>query len=367
MTLSRLLMSMVLAIAANSLVAQQNAADSVKPQVDADGSITTIGGKIPFSAAASKEALKRFQEILVEDKAAPGISNPLASRKFYDKINSDRAARMEKLYSVETKQSKIGGVPVAIVTATDSRKDDARVLINLHGGAFLWGAGSGGLVEAIPVASVSKIKVITVDYREGPEDQFPAATDDVEKVYRAILEHYESKNIGIYGCSSGGGLTAQSIVRFQEKQLPLPGAIGIFCSGIANDAGDSQSIGPLLMGQLLPSGKADGAPSDHPYFKGQAFKDFLARFTKPGAIDAVVARFPPTLLISGTRDMALSGTLVTNEILSKAGVISELHVWEGMWHSFFSDPELPESKAAYEVIARFFDRHLGKLPNAGKH
>jgi hypothetical protein len=35
-----------------------------------------------------------------------------------------------------------------------------------------------------------------------------------------------------------------------------------------------------------------------------------------------------------------------------------------MWHSFFSDPELPESKAAYAVIARFFDRHLGHAPSA---
>jgi epsilon-lactone hydrolase len=35
-------------------------------------------------------------------------------------------------------------------------------------------------------------------------------------------------------------------------------------------------------------------------------------------------------------------------------------VYEGMRHSFFSDPELPESRAAYEVMVRFFDRHLGR-------
>src|SRR5450432_1431969 len=347
------------------LLVASASAQNAKPQVDSGGTVTTVSAQFPFSTWGSPQALKRFQEILLEDKSAPGIADPLASRKFYDKINSDRAERMKKLYPVDIKASKIAGVPVDIVSPAGGKSTDPRVLINLHGGAFLWGAGSGGLVEAIPVASISKIKVITVDYREGPEDQFPAATDDVEKVYRAILEHYRPKNIGIYGCSAGGGLTAQSIVRFQEKQLPLPGAIGIFCSGIANDAGDSQSIGPLLMGQLLPSGKADGAHSENPYFEGQAFKDFLARLTKPGAFDAFVAKFPPTLLISGTRDMALSNTLVSNEMLSKAGVVSELHVWEGMWHSFFSDPELPESKAAYEVIARFFDRHLGKLPNAG--
>jgi hypothetical protein len=31
-----------------------------------------------------------------------------------------------------------------------------------------------------------------------------------------------------------------------------------------------------------------------------------------------------------------------------------------MWHSFFSDPELPESKAAYAVMANFFDRRLAR-------
>ncbi len=348
-----------------TLLTATASAQDVKPEVDADGTITTVSGKIPFSAAASKEALKRFQEILLEDKAAPGITNPLASRKFYDKINTDRAERMKKLYPVEIRDSKIGGVPVQIVAAVDAKNDDERVLINLHGGAFLWGAGSGGLVEAIPVASVSKIKVITVDYREGPENHYPAANEDVEKVYRAILEHHKPENIGIYGCSAGGGLTAQSMVWFQDKHLPMPGAIGIFCAGIWDGAGDSESTGPMLMGQVLPtSGKSDGPRTEHPYFKGQAFKDFMARLSTPGTFEALIARFPPTLLISGTRDMALSKTLVTNEMLGKAGVSSELHVWEGMWHSFFSDPELPEAKAAYAVMARFFERELGRPPHA---
>jgi acetyl esterase/lipase len=340
-------------------------AQDVKPTVDASGTITTVGGKIPFSQAASKEALKRFQEILLEDKAAPGITHPLESRKFYDRINTDRAERMKKLYPVKIEHTKIGGVPVDIVSTVDAKPDDKRVLINLHGGAFLWGAGSGGLVEAIPVASVSKIKVITVDYREGPEDQFPAATEDVEKVYRAVLAHHGAENIGIYGCSAGGGLTAQALLAFEDHQLPLPAAIGIFCSGVSNMRGDSASIGPMLMGQALPkSSKPDGANNQHPYFKGQAFKDFVDRLNAPGAITTAIAKFPPTLLISGTRDMALSDTLVSNEMLGDAGVATELHVWEGMWHSFFSDPELPESKAAYAVIARFFDRHLGHAPSA---
>ena len=78
----------------------------------------------------------------------------------------------------------------------------------------------------------------------------------------------------------------------------------------------------------------------------------------PGLSPELLRQFPPTLLITGTRDMALSAVVRSQNLLSKAGVATELHVWEGMWHSFFSDPEMPESRQAYETIVRFFDQHL---------
>jgi acetyl esterase/lipase len=64
------------------------------------------------------------------------------------------------------------------------------------------------------------------------------------------------------------------------------------------------------------------------------------------------------LLITGTRDAAMSAVIRSQTLLSQAGVSTELQVWEGMWHSFFSDPEMPESRAAYETIVKFFDKHL---------
>ena len=336
-------------------------AQDAKPQVDADGTVITAAARFPFSVyAASAQALKRFQEILLEGKAAPPLGGPIeASRKFYDDINSARAERLKKLYPVEIHASKIGGVAVDIVAPADGKGDEQRVLINLHGGAFLWGAGSGGLVESIPVASLSKIKVISVDYRQGPEYTFPAASEDVEKVYRAVLAHHKAQDIGIYGCSAGGVLTAESIAWLASKNLPTPGAIGIFCAGVVDMDGDSVYISPLLMGDNVPTKPLQLVML--PYFKGADFKNPLVM---PGASASVLAKFPPTLLISGTRDFALSSALRSQDLLTQAGATTELHVWEGMWHSFFSDPELPESKAAYAVMARFFDRQLGRAPSA---
>jgi acetyl esterase/lipase len=80
----------------------------------------------------------------------------------------------------------------------------------------------------------------------------------------------------------------------------------------------------------------------------------------PANSPEVLSKFPPTLLITGTRDFALSGTLFTDIQLTKQGVDVELHVWDGLFHGFFYNTDVPESKDALNVIVKFFDRHLGQ-------
>jgi monoterpene epsilon-lactone hydrolase len=328
-------------------------ATTVSPSAD----ITTGPLNIPFSHYASEEARTQFVRDATRPPA-PGLDGSIAaSRRYYDAINSDRVERMRKIYPVVITTKKVAGVATDVVMPVGgvSSENRARVLINLHGGAFLWGAHSGGLVESIPIASLGKLKVISVDYREGPEATFPAASEDVAAVYAALLKSYKPQNVGIYGCSAGGILTAQSVAWIDGHGLPRPGAIGTFCASLVEAWGDSAFVGPILSGQgpverplLLV---------DLPYFKGADPHDPLVI---PGASAALLAKFPPTLLISGTRDFALSSVVRSHALLVQAGVDAELHVYEGMWHSFFSDPELPESRAAYDVIVRFFDRHLGR-------
>jgi monoterpene epsilon-lactone hydrolase len=341
-------------ICSSALPAQPAATSTT---VAPSGAIASGPMSIPFSHYASDEALAQF----VRDASrppAPALGGSIeASRRYYDTINSDRVERMKKLYAVEIKPERIAGVGTDIVTPAGgvSPENHDRVLINLHGGAFLWGAHSGGLVESIPVASLGKLKVISVDYRQGPEATFPAASEDVAAVYKALLKSYKPQNIGIYGCSAGGILTAQSVAWIAAHGLPKPGAVGTFCASLVEAWGDSAFVGPVLSGQ---------APVvrplllvDLPYFKGIDPHDPLVF---PGASATVLANFPPTLLISGSRDFALSSVLRSHALMVQAGVDAELHVYEGMWHSFFSDPELPESRAAYDVMVRFFARHLGR-------
>jgi pimeloyl-ACP methyl ester carboxylesterase len=74
-------------------------------------------------------------------------------------------------------------------------------------------------------------------------------------------------------------------------------------------------------------------------------------------------RFPPAILISGTRDRMLSDTVRVHRKLRLAGIEAELHVFEAMAHAdYMLVPQSPESGEAFAEITRFFKRHLTHNP-----
>ncbi len=185
------------------------------------------------------------------------------------------------------------------------------------------------------------------------------ATEDVAAVYKELLTRYEPTNIGIYGCSAGGLLAAEAVAWIKEKaKLPRPGAIGILCaSADATNSGDSGFTVPAFMGQQPPK---PGVPPD--YFDKYYFGDNDRNnpLASPAVSPAMLAGFPPTLILTETRGGELSAAVHTHAELVKCGVETDLQVWEGMWHGFYVlYPDLPESREAFDVIVKFFDRHLG--------
>jgi monoterpene epsilon-lactone hydrolase len=325
-----------------------------KVVVEADGTVKVPAQTVPMSTFLSPEAkayvtqhLKDMldPEILKQDTGVPRFMKPYLERD-------------HELFPVEKKDKKIAGVHAYVYTprAGVSARNKNRVLINLHGGGFSGCWPGCAELESIPISAMGLIEVVSVDYREGPENKFPAASEDVASVYRELLETHKPGNIGIYGCSAGGMQTAMSIAWFQTHALPAPGAIGIFCASAGGAFGGDAlyTAGPLGEAHMAPP-----APPRTPqlsYFSGTDPKDPLVA---PVNSPEVLAKFPPTLMITGTRSFELSAALYTHEQLVNAGVDAELHVWEGLFHGFFYNVDVPESKDALNVIVKFFDRHLG--------
>lgn len=259
-------------------------------------------------------------------------------------------------FPVTIEQRTIGGVLCEIFSPVlpAGAAPDGRVLLNFHGGSFQFGARTNSHLESIPVAALSGMRVISVDYRMSPEYQHPAATEDAVSVYEALLADYAPTQIGVFGASAGAGLSAMLIANLHELGQPLPAALGLFaCGAIHWQEGDYHAIGAALLKGLLDYELAPRG--QHPYFKGVACDDVQAF---PGYSPQVMAAFPPTLCISSTRDFALSSVVYTHNQLVEQGVAAELHIWEGLDHVFHYNPYLPEARAMHRRVAAFFKQRL---------
>ena len=261
-------------------------------------------------------------------------------------------AASRAVYPVNISSGHIAGVPVRIITPLSGMKP-GYVLINLHGGGF--NSDSGSLTETIPIANLTKIKVVAVLYRLAPEHPFPAAVDDAVAVYRALLRTYKPAHIAIFGTSAGAILTGEVAVELKKLGLPEPGALGVFSGmGDFSRAGDSQAMYALdgLSGYLDPPG-----PGPHDaFYVGKA--DPRDPVLSP--VFADLHGLPPTLFISSERDMLLSGTTILDRAFLRAQDKTQLIVFEGLPHAFWNNVSLPESREAYGYMARFFTTNLTK-------
>ena len=69
--------------------------------------------------------------------------------------------------------------------------------------------------------------------------------------------------------------------------------------------------------------------------------------------------FPPTYLVSGTRDMLLSDTVRVHRKLREAGVIADLNVFEGLPHgAYVGVPGSREYNGTFSDLKDFLAAHL---------
>ena len=271
-----------------------------------------------------------------------------------DKWQTGAGDHSRKLYPVNIASDTIAGVPVRLVTPlTMPAENRDRVLINVHGGGF--NSDSGSFTESIPIANLTRMKVVSVLYRLAPEHPFPAAVDDTVAVYKELLKTYKPQNVGLYGTSAGAILTAEVAVRLKQLGMPLPGALGIFSGmGDFSRTGDSIAMYALngLSGHLNPPGPRK-IPDE--YF---AATDPTDPVLSP--VYADLHGMPPALFITSGRDLLLSGTTILHRAFLRAGNDAQLVVFEALTHAFWNDADLPESKEADAIMASFFTKTIGR-------
>jgi acetyl esterase/lipase len=258
---------------------------------------------------------------------------------------------------VTVEPTVIGGVKAWLVTPDSVAEESKnRLLVHVHGGGYVFFPGESGTREAILMAGYGRVKVVSVDYRMPPDHPYPAAMDDAMAVWKEVVKTTDPKRMAIFGTSNGGGMTLAMVMRAKKEGLPLPAATapGTPWSDMTK-TGDTFFTNEMLDSVLVSN---DGWLGDAAllYAGGHDLKDPML-----SPVYGDYQGFPPSILTSGTRDLFLSNTVRVHRKMRQAGVVAELHVFEGQSHAQYAgDPWAPETKEHFEELARFFDRYLAR-------
>jgi acetyl esterase/lipase len=292
-------------------------------------------------------------------RPVPPALDDLAGWKQYqaarEKERMPDAEAAVKKFEPTIAEKELGGVPVLEITPKGWR-DNGKLLVYVHGGAYALFSARSTLNNSAYVADSTGLRVISVDYTLAPQAKWEQVTDQAVAVMEALkLAGHSWKDIAIYGDSAGGGLAAGAVLKMRDKGLGMPAAVVLWSPwSDITETGDTyttlkQAEPNYLYATFLKpcaDAYADSQDQKNPYVS-PVYGDYSKGF-------------PPTLIQGGTKEIFLSNFIRQYQAIDVAGGAATLDLFEGMIHVFQPRlPDSPESKLALKKMKSFLNDHLG--------
>jgi acetyl esterase/lipase len=304
-------------------VTQLDGADRLNPRLRAIATTRTV-----FSAEAIRLMRAPFDQRrreALEELEAPGVQ-----------ITEDNV--------VFEKGPASGLVPVRIYRCGEVRR--APVVVYCHAGGFALGNLDTDHRQCVELARRAGCAVVSVHYRLAPEHPYPAALDDAIAVLNWVVTNaaeldVDAARLAVAGSSAGGALAACLAQRAADKSLP-PIAFQLLHQPVLDDRATAS--------------KAEFRTS--PAFDGEAAELMWRHYLRaePPAPACVPARrsrldgLPPALITCAEIDPFRDEAIDYARRLLRAGVSTELHVFDRTCHGFDSLlPGLPSSERLFTM------------------
>tara|TARA_R110002051_G_scaffold63132_1_gene114887 strand:- start:8170 stop:9069 length:900 start_codon:yes stop_codon:yes gene_type:complete len=97
-----------------------------------------------------------------------------------------------------------------------------KLLIFIHGGAFISGPAQYHWDTVKEIAKQTKHTIWLCDYPKAPENKISEISKNIDAIYKAALEKYPSHQIAMMGDSAGGTLVVALIQRLIKENRELP-------------------------------------------------------------------------------------------------------------------------------------------------
>ena len=250
---------------------------------------------------------------------------------------------------------RVDGSGMPALWASCGRPDRHKVILYLHGGAYLAGSPSTHRHLAAALAGAAGARALLPDYRLAPEHPFPAAVTDAVDGFRHLLDAgYAPGNIAVAGDSAGGGLVFALLQALPDAGLPPPVAVVAF-SPWADLTGRGESLRRnAARDVLLPVRRMQEVVG---FYMGAGDR------TDPRASPALATWSdpPPALIMASRAEVLLDDARTLAEALRRGGGSVHLELWRNTPHAWpILAGRLPEADTAIARAGAFLARHIGR-------
>lgn len=131
-----------------------------------------------------------------------------------------------------------------------------KIIIYLHGGMYALGNIHSYKAMVSHLSKALNTAILFVEYSLAPEKPFPAANNEILRVYTELKKKYPDHAISVMGDSAGGGLSISLVNGIITSGLPLPHSLVLISPWVNLKCDNSsyttkQSVDPILNKQIL--------------------------------------------------------------------------------------------------------------------
>jgi len=238
-----------------------------------------------------------------------------------------------------------GGVRAEWISPPAS--DTARTIVFFHGGGYVIGDLDTHRNLCARLAAAADARVLAVDYRLGPENVHPAASQDaLSAVTWAFGQGADPASTVLCGDSAGGGLTLLTLIALRDAGGPqVAGAavvspwVDLTCSSPSFDENaDDVLVSRAALEQLGGAYVQGAAPLDDPAVS---------------PLYADLSGLPPTLILVSSVEALRDDGVRFAEKASAAGSPVTVELADGMEHVWPVFDFLPEAEQAIGRLGDF--------------
>jgi len=238
------------------------------------------------------------------------------------------APLMPGVAGVHCRRQRYHGVPVEILASESATPTPGRrgVILYLHGGAFCLGSPATHRSITTRLARDAGLAVWAPDYRLAPEHPYPAALDDAQTCYEALLESgVAAHEIVLAGDSAGASLALALALRLRNAGQALPAGLALV-SPVADPGLDG--------GTVAANARIDPMVRKAWVAQGLAWYACPPREGAHAPLASALDGLPPMLVQVGDQEILHGDSTRLAAHAGRCGVSCRLEVYEERWHVF---------------------------------